>query len=311
MKRAISIFLVAIMILSLTACGGGKEVGGDAPDAADEAPAVADEAPANADGDTADADGFTIHQETLENGEVMEWKSIDRPLSEYLSSGRTIWYYITPGDKALGREAPVYSIFVLEPDGTTIFAYSNMNLGELAQMTDEEIIAMVQTDYTDAESRMDLGEIMPVDYPSDMTYEEYVAQLEVEREARNARIEEFYTNRAPAQYKLSIITDRTGNNTESEVFAIQYQEYDKWSDEVVTETSSQTLSQDWGFMDEDGVYGNCYTVVYDSLYGGFFIYGRNGVQYFYTRVNANYYFELDETGTVGIPLDVNAESLFD
>ena len=386
MKRAISIFLAALMALSLVACGGKDE-------------------------------GVTTHKETFADGTSVEWKSADRALSEYLASGQTIWYLID-SDGALGRESNVDYVYVMEPDGTMVFADPDMNLGQLSQMSDEDIIALVQTAYVeDVTERLagdTQGEESAAEEPAvdgglafdlalnghlitdeetfndwflngepgtgaewsaftaaydtfaqlhqsvesiygaqwdlehlvsrlddNRNYEPYIsdyaqstgisesdlrnlldqvgAAMDAVENTLNARAEEeaaiyaaalekVLADIPTAQYKLSITTDATGNNTSFEVLAYQYP-WEIDNGELQLRTDTWQLNYIYPILDEDGVTGNCGTVVYDSLYGGYNA-GKSYDHYFYTRVSSNLHFQLDEAGTQGIPMDVDAESLF-
>lgn len=417
MKRTISILLAAVMLLSLAACGSGKSDRNDAPGdelTADDVSETADSAGA----DAADANGVTVHRETLADGSVIEWKSIDCPLSEYLSGGQTIWYHVAPGGGALGRESNVKEVFVLEQDGSMVYTDPDMNLGQMARMTDEEIIAMVHTAYeenvaerasdpfnmadepagghvmtwtlsdslinqfygndplteeafytmceeyygltdhneavwsayADASAALEglcqqsgsyiienliyysaNGSLTEADYPyyseatgipeselkdfSALTVtaietanEALDAHIAAKKAAEAAALEALLADIPASEYRLSIVTDPTGNNTEAEMFAYQYPSYIE-DGELQFIVRSLKLNQDWSAPDEDGLNGNCTTTVYDSLYGGYIIWEKN-VEYFFTRVDANCYFQLDEVGADGVPIDEDAASLF-
>lgn len=129
-----------------------------------------------------------------------------------------------------------------------------------------------------------------------------------------------YTNIKPAPYKLSIISDSTGNNTDREVFA--YQEYapiNIYSDYCMATITYAKLAYIPQYEGEKGA-TNCFQV-YDSWYGGYTVEklatnvaglatNNTTKEYLLTRVDSSKHFTLDEVGTSNIGID-NADSLFE
>lgn len=81
--------------------------------------------------------------QSTSSGSIMDGKD-GYTLSEYLSSGETIWYLV---DDSVGKDADIDTIYVLNSDGTMYYADSDLTLGEAEQMEDKEIAAMVKADY--------------------------------------------------------------------------------------------------------------------------------------------------------------------
>lgn len=78
-------------------------------------------------------------------GYSVQIKSLDLTFSEYISRGETIWYRL---DENKGKDSDVEMIFVLEPDGTMYYTDRvSETLGELEQMEDEAICAMVKEEH--------------------------------------------------------------------------------------------------------------------------------------------------------------------
>ena len=67
-------------------------------------------------------------------------------LSEYLSSGETIWYLTN----RTGKDADIGVIYVMEADGSMYYTKSDYTLGEVEQMEDAEIISEVKKAYEEA-----------------------------------------------------------------------------------------------------------------------------------------------------------------
>lgn len=126
-KRIISMILAAVMLLTVTACGsGGQSDAGGSPSAAV----------------TAGPAGPSLSAGSAATPEP------DYRLSKVLSAGTTIWYELDDDNNPLGKDSYLYTIYVLHPDGTFIFAPNQKRrLGELAQMEDADIIAMVEEEY--------------------------------------------------------------------------------------------------------------------------------------------------------------------
>lgn len=112
MKRALSFLLATLMLLTLTACGAKSEAATD-------------------------------------YGEPMDDISYDPvTFSEYLAGGQRIWFYLPGSGPNMGRgvskDASV-EIYITQPDGTMVESSIRYSLGEMSQMTDEEIVAMVES----------------------------------------------------------------------------------------------------------------------------------------------------------------------
>lgn len=128
-KKFMSIILCLSMLLSLCACGNGsvKETEQGVP------------------AETKEPEIFVNADE--ENGTYT--------LSEYLSTGETIWYEFKENK---GKDSYVGNIYVLNPDGTIYYMEDlgykyygkprpSYKLGELEQMEDSDIVAMVKEWY--------------------------------------------------------------------------------------------------------------------------------------------------------------------
>lgn len=325
-------------------------------------------------------------------------------LSECLNSGESIWYSIS-GE--YGKSASVATIYVMEKDGSMYYATTDKNLGELEQMKDKDIAAMVKEDYQNQMSErigMVIDELETKQNEEYSGAEEYVldelrsiylealymALVGEENEANEmlescfegeylvivkdafgrlkdrypelseeedtfwimeseiwesgtetsaiieeaanaiytkekeefeaskadyesiiASLKEYQSDIEPAQYKLSIITDSTGNNAQSEVLV--YQEAAplkkvQTDNELVgyaKEVNSITLNYSFPYENANGSTGNCFEV-YDSWYGMYTI----GEKAFCTRTDKNTTFMLDGVDTKNIAID-DTESLFD
>ena len=126
-NRMLALALAAAMTLSLTACGGsGQSKNENDNDVVNTEPVVS--------------------QNVVETAAPLEYK-----LSSLLASGRTIWYDANPRG---GKDAVVDRIYVFEQDGTAILSHaprkengSYYTLGELEQMEEDDIVAIVQKGY--------------------------------------------------------------------------------------------------------------------------------------------------------------------
>lgn len=86
----------------------------------------------------------TTHEVDM-GGYTVEIKSQDYTLSEYISTGETIWYQL---DENEGKDSDVKKIFVINPDGTLYYMDKvSQTLGELERMEDADIAAMVKEKY--------------------------------------------------------------------------------------------------------------------------------------------------------------------
>lgn len=119
-------------------------------------------------------------------------------------------------------------------------------------------------------------------------------------DSKCAEIEAFIDTVQPCPYKLVIVTDSTGNNT-------SYMELVYQTTKIGGHTNidAQPLSYIYPAGQNNG---NSNTVIYDSLYGGYY----NDGDYLFTRVSDDVHFMLDAVGTYDLPIDVkDYESLFD
>lgn len=72
-------------------------------------------------------------------------------MSEYLSGGQRIWYYVEESEGVAGEDSRVRCIFITEATGTLLCAEDpNERLGELAQMSDEDVMLLAR-EQTEAE----------------------------------------------------------------------------------------------------------------------------------------------------------------
>lgn len=111
-----------------------------------------------------------------------------------------------------------------------------------------------------------------------------------------ADAEDFLEAATPSPYRLTIVSDSTGNNT-SYMELVYLQTYRNGTTSIEKRELSYMYPAGQGG-------GNSKTVVYDSLYGGYY----NDGDYFFTRVDKNLHFMLDEVGTKDIPVDVKDRS---
>ncbi len=197
-----------------------------------------------------------------------------------------------------------------------------LTLGEFAQMEDADIAAMVKTEHArqiseKARSLEDeqtfclrkKGELADAGLLEDVLLAEndklrnifnmlnavakmYYDYALAQREAYLQAAQE------PFPYRLTIVTDMTGNHTSHMKLVYrslneQGYSYPDISLHYLYPTGPTT--------------SNSYYVVYDSLYGGYL---GDKVHYF-TRVNKEVHFVLDEVGTCDLPTDVkDYETLF-
>lgn len=359
MKNLMALGTALALTLSLTACGGTPVVSYEGSSAAAES--------------TQEVSAESAYREIT--------------LSEHLSGGETIWYRI---DSYAGKDSAVREIFVLEPDGSLYRADGDKaTLGELEQMEDDDISAMVKEAHEkdvlngyDSLLNAGAGELVyelvgeglmweivyglayefggeipeevlqgfgvpaaavePVaDFCSKMSalvteseegrivvevflqygvfFERSAERLEMavaesgvsEMTAQQARAlyaesdamaEAVRTiirsyEAQPGQYKLSINSDHTGNQTESVTLAYRI------STMAGEKSNEFTLYE---MTPAGSAATNCGNVVYDSTYGGFG--SRSGA--LYTRIDSSFHFVLEQIGQSGLPIDVDAEDLF-
>lgn len=111
LSKLLSLTLAAV--LSLTACGGNSDEG-------------------SASGGSA---GIQSAQP----------ESSGTTLSQYLSTGESIWYLVNGSTRSLGKDTEVDRIFLLEPDGSVYSGETeDLTLGDAAQMEDAELAQMAK-----------------------------------------------------------------------------------------------------------------------------------------------------------------------
>jgi len=241
-------------------------------------------------------------------------------LGEYLFSGERVWYLA----EGFGKDDKIVAIYVTEPNGAMYYCESEWKLGEAEQKDDDEIISYVKQTY---EKNMKEHINYALEWEGQIN--EFDNRLVSDMKSI---LNPYSENIKPATWKLSIITDSTGNNTEREVFAFQQSApltilFDL-SQSIVNIELSTILSYE---SDEGSV--NCFQI-YDSWYGGariqdldcncpsvFSYHGlcgnncpypsfRSDFAYFLTRFDSNKSFELDEVGAKNVGID-NSDSLFE
>lgn len=314
-------------------------------------------------------------------------KQKEYSLNEYLKSGETIWYRISGLG---GKDEAIGQVYVIETDGTMYYCdlhsdwgiiNLNWTIGDVEQMTDEEIISTIKQQYEKYYSKIVERRITGGLNEQDIEFKAHVIASDVlnkmnisNREFINALYEEYcmyddegygiietpyyrnlldecyqecinascdtdkavyeiakkyaqkyvewYTalyepyckNIKPLQYKLSLISDSTGNNTETEVFMFQESvplqatynvEEDVWESYVCGITEME-LEYVYPYEGSEGA-TNCFNV-YDSWYGGY----KVGKGYLVTRTSSPKIFKLDEVGTKGVTVDIkDRKSLFE
>lgn len=119
--------------------------------------------------------------------------------------------------------------------------------------------------------------------------------------------EPYLNNIQPSQYKLGLISDSTGNNTESEMLVLQDAvPLANGENGLAGKISETELTYLAPYESNEGT-TNCFSI-YDSWYGGYMTSNRN--YFFLTRTTSPKIFKLDEVGTKNIPVD-DIDSLFD
>ena len=102
----------------------------------------------------------------------------------------------------------------------------------------------------------------------------------------------------PGQYRVAIMTDKTGNQTEKLMFAYSLPVYNSDPGTGWFELFEIKPNQEG--------HTNCENVIYDSTYGGFK--ATSGA--LYTRIDSSYNFVLEQLGETDLPVDKAAEELF-
>lgn len=242
-------------------------------------------------------------------------------LSEYLNSGETIWYLT----EDIAKDSRVAQIYVIEPNGILYSCETDFLLGELEQKEDSEIIAYVKQTYEN-EIKALINRVINLEgkLVGDSGDSKVITDL-------SSIYENYLENIEPATWKLSIITDSTGNNTEKEIFTYQqsiplYFAWDLYSD-----ITSLHLSYVYPYESNEGSTNSF--AIYDSWYGGAELtqlgcgpysddYGDyfwgdlcpniddDYTYYFVTRFDSHKTFFLDEVGTENVEID-NFDSLFE
>lgn len=267
---------------------------------------------------TNDNTGNNSAQDNTNNNSSVE--KDEYKLSEYLFSGERIWY-LTEG---FGKDDKIISIYVTEPNGTMYYCESEWKLGEAEQKDDDEIISYVKQTYEE-----NMKEQINYAIEWEGKIDEFDKKLVSDMKAI---LNPYLENIEPATWKLSIITDSTGNYTEREVFAFQQYApltflFDLSQSIVNIELSNIPLYE----SHEGSV--NCFQI-YDSWYAGaeiektncncpsVFHYHalcgnncphpgfRSDFAYFLTRFDAKKLFEVDEVGANNVGID-NSDSLFE
>lgn len=275
-----------ILTLSLLLCGcGGAQANG-----------------------TNDNTGNNSAQDNTNNNLIVE--KDEYTLSEYISTGETIWF-LTYG---YGKDDKIDQIFVFEPNGTLYYCDCDWKIGEAEQKDDSEIISYVKQEYEKA---------MTEKINRLISWEgEVIEDYNLLTSETSSLYSPYLENIEPGQYKFSIISDSTGNNTEREVIA--YQEFapvtfddNLW--DCVARITYVKLSYIYQYESDKGS-TNCFQV-YDSWYGGYAVeyittyadyLDKNAKtrEYLLTRLDSSKHFTLDEVGTANIGID-NADSLFE
>ena len=231
-------------------------------------------------------------------------------LSEYISKGETIWF-LTDG---YGKDDKIKQIFVFDANGNLYYCDCDWKIGEAEPKEDSEIIAYVKQEY---EKEMTEAVNKAMSWQG-KTFDDYARCI-----SDTATLFSPYLNNIkPAQYKFSVITDSTGNNTEREVIA--YQEFapiffDWGSFKPEATITYIELSYIYPYEGNHGT-TNCFEV-YDSWYGAYAVNEITSYSddlneshktkwYFLTRINSSKHFTPDEVGTTNIGID-NADSLFE
>lgn len=127
-------------------------------------------------------------------------------------------------------------------------------------------------------------------------------------------LEPYKNNIKPAQYKLALTSDGTGNNTENEFFVFQesvplsgHYDTDEYCYCSVTEWE---LSYIYPYESSEGE-TNCANI-YDSWYGGYKVEDDHNNEYFLlTRMSEPKIFNLDPIGTDNISVDIDIDTMFD
>lgn len=190
----------------------------------------------------------------------------------------------------INRSENVYDMmFILEELLCTIQAYRTVSV--------EEICAGMRNEYAGFPgSKYVMDEL-------DAIFARIPAVVEAVYNNMLQLAETIYKEIQPTPYRMSILTDSTGNYTASVQFA-----YLSLSAPDGYGTGGFKLYYQYPITTSEEITTNCTTVVYDSVYGGY----RTDHGLFYTRINTNAHFMLDQVGQSDLPVDVkNILSLFE
>lgn len=213
LKKLMAGVMAACMITSLAACGDTQT-----------------------DGKTDSSNPGSTKEES---GKEEEPEEVSYTFSEALAwDGIHIWYELNKNSNPIGKDSKVEFYYIMEDGELKVYANPvRHTLGELAKMTDEEIIAMLESENQEAaredvavhlesaqqilkengtvimaDNGYDRYWVSEVDYtPYLSIYEQYAADL--------ARYNRDVSN---ISYNLHINTDSTGNNTQTEEWLVSY-----------------------------------------------------------------------------------------
>ena len=210
------------------------------------------------------ADTIDPYENELDSYGIEENPESSYSINEYLQSGRTIWYAIMGMDE-LGKDARVSDIYILKPDGT-FTCYDTLDvsekgpvytLGQCANLSDDEILEIVDS----AAQEFTNGAVMT------------------------------------GEYKLTILTDNTGNSTDYENLVFHFYDYEN---SYRREYNNIYLK---GLLPQP-------VQVYDSSYVGFYdpseewqhLYGNYSMLTRVTDTFSSLYF--DNSSEAGLPVDI-------
>lgn len=272
------IFITLGLLLLLVGCGS-KETGTDF---------------------TSDNNSDISSNTNIETNENMMVEKNEYSLNEYINTGETIWYLAD----GYGKDSRVEIFFVLEPNGTMYYCPSQYcsfkTLGEVEQMEDSEIASAIKKGYEEGITKViSKGLLNNLGDTYKSVYDPYLNDLKA------------------SEYKLSLVTDSTGNSVEKEIFVFQEPAPISTDDGyLICDIEAIELANIPAYESDEGSRNSF--EIYDSYYGGYSVKfwnsGYQGVKngFFLTRLNQNTLFEFDEIGTDNITIDTkDIKSLFD
>ena len=276
-KKLLSTILACTLVFSLSACGGTKNE-----------TAQSDPTPA---ADTVDAaDAASSEQSSL-------------TVSSLFSSNETIWFKVAG---SVAKDSTVIEAFVFEPDGTYITTQQLQSgdfptLGELSQMSDEEIITLIKN------YREDFSK-----YSFDL--------MNIADDATTASIKDYFLN-GSHKYQFCYLTDSTGNNIQEEYIAFESnmphvlyytsKEYNSGRHQGAPEAvaGDDTLHLEYGpVTDAFYIGGTQGYEIYASYYIG--LTEKDSENVLITRSEPGTSLELDSDLSNGFPIDKNMD-IFD